>query len=637
METQAKANGKFKFKLIAFFSFIAIFCGLLVFLFSGDNFNLLKEIFNTSATKDEIRESISKLGIKAYIVVFLLSMLQVLFTFVPAEPLHVISGVSFGLWKGVAVCLAGIMVGNTIIYILYKIFGSKLTDYFATNVDFDFDKAKTSKKIAFIVILLYVLPAIPYGIICFFAASLAMKYPKYILITGIGSIPSLIADVCVGHIAMSTSWTISIIIFVIIILLLVLMVIFKKQLFEKINSYVAKKEEQQKNKVGNYNGFICKTLGRLVYWFGIRTKVKVKYKNNVKDIEEPCVILCNHGSFYDFVYSGKLLLHKKPHFIVARMYFHDKRLGWIINKTGAFPKSLMANDVENMKNCFKVIKNKEILAMMPEGRLSTVGKFEEIQDATYKFIKKMNVPVYTIKIDGAYLAKPKWGDKVRKGALVEVEFNKLLSGEDVQEMSEESLKQKIESALEYDEWKWLEAHPEIKYKHKTIAEGLENVLCVCPKCGAKHTLKTIKNKITCESCDLDVTLDNRYQLDGVKFNNIAEWYEWQEDVFRKEIKQDPNFVFESEVELRHLSQNGKGCTRPAGKGICSINKQGLTYKGTEDGELVEKFFPLKTIYRILFGAGEDFEIYENKELYYFVPTNKRSCVSWYILSKLLQE
>lgn len=637
MNIQTKEKRNIKTKIVALFLFIAIFVGLLFFLFSGNNANVLKEIFNTSATKDEIRGSISKLGIRAYIVVFLLSMFQVLFTFVPAEPLHVIAGVSFGLWKGMAVCLAGIMVGNTIIYLLYKIFGTKLTDYFASNVDFDFEKAKTSKKIALIVIILYVLPAIPYGIICFFAASLAMKYPKYILITGIGSIPSLVVDVCVGHIAMSTSWTFSIIIFVIIILLLVLMVIYKKQIFAKINDYVAKKQEKEKNKVGDYNGFIFKTLGRLIYAFGIKSKVKVKYTNNVKEIEEPCIILCNHGSFYDFIYSGKLLLDKKPHFIVARMYFHDKRLGWIIRKTGAFPKSLMANDVENMKNCFKVMKNKEMLAMMPEGRLSTVGKFEGIQEATYKFIKKMNVPIYTIKIDGAYLAKPKWGDKIRKGSLVEVEFNKLLSSEDIQNMTEDDLKDKIETALNYDEWKWLEKHPEVRYKHKTIAEGLDNILCVCPKCGAKYSLQTSKNKITCEHCDLDVSLDNRYQLHGVTFKTIAEWYAWQESEYRKEIQKDPDFFIESEVELRHLSTNGKGCTRHAGKGVCTLNRQGLTYKGTDDGEQVEKFFSLKTVYRILFGAGEDFEIYDDKELYYFVPKNKRSCVAWYILSKLLQE
>ena len=161
-----------KGKIIALISFIVIFIGLIIFLFSGKNFQVLKEIFRSGASKAEIQESIGKLGIRSYIVVFIISMLQVILTFVPAEPLHVVSGISFGLWKGMAVCLAGIMLGNTIIYILYKIFGKKLTDYFATNVDFDFESAKQSNKLALIVIILYCLPAIPYGIICFFAASM---------------------------------------------------------------------------------------------------------------------------------------------------------------------------------------------------------------------------------------------------------------------------------------------------------------------------------------------------------------------------------------------------------------------------------------------------------------------------------
>ena len=43
------------------------------------------------------------------------------------------------------------------------------------------------------------------------------------------------------------------------------------------------------------------------------------------------------------------------------------------------------------------------------------------------------------------------------------------------------------------------------------------------------------------------------------------------------------------------------------------------------------------IYRLLFGAGEDFEIYDGQEIYYFVPTDKRSCVEWYIMSKIFKE
>jgi len=625
-----------KWKILAGFAFVFIFLGLLVFLFSGDNFDVLKEIFNSNATKEEVQDAIDKLGIRSYIVVGVLAMLQVVFTFVPAEPLHVVAGISFGLWRGILICLIGILLGNTLIYILNKVFGAKLKDFFTANIEFDFDRAKRSKKIAFIVILLYCLPAIPYGIICFFAASMGMKYSKYIWITGFGSIPSLFLDVGLGHVTMSTSWLISIIVFIAILVLLILMWKFKKQIFDKVNDYVRKSNEKERNRVGKYNPFIYGFVGNVLYSF-VKRKVKIKLKKNVKKIEKPSIVLCNHGSFYDFVYAGKLLRKEKPHFVVARLYFHHKLLRKALVGTGAFPKSMFTNDMESTKNCLKVIAGKGVLDMMPEARLSTVGKFEDIQCSTFSFIKKVGVPVYTININGSYLARPKWGDKTRKGAVVEAELNQLFTADDIQNLEVEQIKEKVEKALNYNEWDWLNSHPEIQYKHKTLAKGLENILCKCPKCGKLNSLLTDKNTITCESCDLYVEIDNRYQLIGVEFENIAEWYDWQTNEFRKQIKENESFEYSSKVELRHLSKDKKGFTRFAGNGVCTFNKDGLKYVGTQDGEPIEKLFKTKDTYRVLFGAGEDFEIYEGDELYYFVPEEKRSCVIWYILSKLFKE
>lgn len=624
-----------KWKVLAGAMFVLIFLSLLIFLFSGENFDVLKEIFRSDATKQEVRASISKLGIRSYIVVAVLSMLQVVVTFVPAEPLHVISGISFGLYKGMLVCFIGILLGNTIIYILNKLFGAKLKEFFSTNIDIDFNSAKTSSKIALLIIILYCLPAIPYGIICFFAASMNMKYPKYILITGIGSIPSLFLDVGLGHITMATSWIVSIVVFVLILVLLILMWKFKTQIFGKVNQYIHKSQEKERNRVGKYNSLIYNVVG-LGFYAYIRSKIKIRLKNNVGKLDRPSIVLCNHGSFFDFAYAGKLIRKEKPHFVVARMYFHHNLLKKVVGGTGAFPKSMFTNDTESLKNCIKVISNGEVLAMMPEARLSTVGKFEGIQDSTYKFLKKMNVSVYVVNIKGGYLAKPKWADKIRRGALVEAELNQIFKAGDCENLTVEEIQTKIENAINYNEWEWLENNPKIQYKNKTIAQGLENILCVCPKCKQKNSLTTEKNKISCD-CGLNVELDKRYQLHGVEFKNISEWYEWQTDEIRKEIKNNPNFKLESRVELRHLSNDGKRCTRYSGNGVCVLDKNGLKYVGTQDGKEIEKIFPIEGIYRILFGAGEDFEIYDGKELYYFVPEDKRSAVLWYIVSGLLKE
>ena len=89
--------------------------------------------------------------------------------------------------------------------------------------------------------------------------------------------------------------------------------------------------------------------------------------------------------------------------------------------------------------------------------------------------------------------------------------------------------------------------------------------------------------------------------------------------------------------LFHPSYNGKKMLRHAGEGVCTLNRDGLFYKGTQNGEAVELEIPMKQIYRLLFGAGEDFEIYMGTEIYYFVPEDRRSAVEWYLTSMIFSD
>ena len=294
--------------------------------------------------------------------------------------------------------------------------------------------------------------------------------------------------------------------------------------------------------------------------------------------------------------------------------------------------------MESAKNCIRVIKEGRILAMMPEARLSTAGEFEDIQPGTFNFLKKMNVPVYISKIGGDYLAKPKWGKGMRRGALVEAELYQLFTKEDMETLSVEEIEKKVTDALYYDEFKWLKEHPEVKYKSSKIAEGLENILSLCPECGGKYTLRTKKNRISCECCGLSATVDNRYAFGSdFRFENFKEWYNFQVEKYKEVLESDPDFKLTSKVTLKHSSKDGKTILRYAGQGECILDRTGLLYRGTEDGEEITKHFPIDKIYRLLFGAGENFEVYEGKEIYYFVPEIPQSSVDWYIYSKLIYD
>ena len=628
-----------KGKLFAALSFIPILFLLYLFLFTGDNKEILKTVFSKDLTNDEIQEHLSGFGIRGQITISILAMLQVVIAVLPAEPIQVVAGLTFGFWIGTLACLVGVAVGNTVIYVLYKIFGDRLLTYFNHKLDIDFSSASTTYKVALVIFILYFLPAIPYGMICFLAATLGMKYYRYIIITTLGALPSVCIGVGLGHIALESSWIISVAVFAVLLLFLCIIMVKKDYFLEKINSFLKSKKEPYSSKtvVRKYSHHRL-TIPYIIFRLLVLGKIKFRWTRKVEKVEHPSIVLCNHGAFIDFAYAGTVLKKDSPNFIVARLYFYKKLVGKILRSVGCFPKSMFATDTESAMNCMRVIKAGGVLAMMPEARLSTVGKFEDIQESTFAFLKKMGVTVYTIKISGDYLAKPKWATGIRRGSLVEAELDLLFTPDELRNMEISEIKDKTIAALSYDEFEWLAAHPEINYRSKKMAEGLENILSICPVCKQKHTIYSKKCDVFCKNCGKIASVDKRYGFaDKKPFSNFAEWYKWQISEFEKEITSNPDYALTSSVTLKHPSLDGKTFLRVAGEGVCTLNREGLRYVGTEDGNEVDKLFPVSEIYRLLFGAGVNFEIYQGKEMYFFVPADPKSSVDWYIASKIIND
>lgn len=624
-------------KLLIAMGLMVILALLIMLALSGGNLALLKSLFIQDLSNEELSDQLKGFGWRGYVVITALATLQVICTFLPAEPVQVLGGFTFGFPVGLLCCMLGVLIGNTLIYILQNTFGDRLRSFFVKKLNLDLEKIACSSKATIIIFILYFLPAIPYGMICFLAASIGFSYRRFIIITGLGALPSVCIGVGLGYMAIATSAIVSVCIFAALLLLLVVMFYKKDTLFERLNIFADAQKKASKNKARDVNGFVMTVVYYAVRVYFFLCGVRLKTVNKIGVPEKPSIILCNHGSFIDFIYAAALLRKYKPNFVVARLYFYNTCLGWLLRTVGAFPKSMFALDIESTKNCLTVLRAKKHLAMMPEARLSTTGRFEDIQNTTYSFIKKAGVSVYTIKIHGGYFADPKWGKGFRRGSVVEAELDILYTAEQVESLSPKQLKQGIEQRLFYDEFRWLEQRPHIRYRSQRLAEGLENILMTCPVCGQKHTVTTKKDRVYCEHCGYLTSLDQRYGFTGdFRFKNLAQWYDWQKTLLEKEIAENENYVLSSKVELR-LPGNGNSLTRHGGYGVCKLTRDGLTYSGTKDGETVELRFSLQRIYRLLFGAGENFEIYDGTEILYFVPEERRSAVDWYMASMILYD
>ena len=155
---------------------VAIILSLLLLLaLSGGNLALLKSLFVHDLSNEEMKELLAEFGWRGYIVIATLSMLQVVCTFLPAEPVQVLAGITFSFPIGLLCCMVGVLLGNTLIYMLQKSYGDRLRSFFVRKLDLNLEKIAQSGKATLIIFILYFLPAIPYGMICFLAASLGMR------------------------------------------------------------------------------------------------------------------------------------------------------------------------------------------------------------------------------------------------------------------------------------------------------------------------------------------------------------------------------------------------------------------------------------------------------------------------------
>ena len=107
-----------------FVLFIIVVIGYFVY----DLFNPLKELLLNNNIEDfnnRIKEY-DQYGPLKYIILGLLNAFQVFLTIMPGEPTQLLTGLICGKYWGVVICLLGIALGNTLIYLLVNFFNFEI-------------------------------------------------------------------------------------------------------------------------------------------------------------------------------------------------------------------------------------------------------------------------------------------------------------------------------------------------------------------------------------------------------------------------------------------------------------------------------------------------------------------------------
>ena len=352
--------------------------------------------------------------------------------------------------------------------------------------------------------------------------------------------------------------------------------------------------------------FHVRRPSRLLLWtvcayfypfYKIKHKIKID-RSGLKGLKKPYIVLVSHTGWNDYAIVGATLLPHSANFMVTNLIEREPIIRTLTKIMGSIYKRVFYPDSNSIRRARYVLDRKGIIVMMPAGDVSIDGSTNYLDNGTARLIKWLNVPVVALTIHGGYLHLPRFHKKTNAGARIEVETKLLFTPEKIQEKTTKQIYEELWDALYFNDFEW-QKQKRMVFKGKNLADGMENILFKCPKCGGEFTNRSHGMRIECEKCGNTVNVNKYFEFEPCDaedkcFDNIYEWNKFQKESINKEIK-DPDFTFTVKTEIWRDKRNSKTGYEKRGEGTLSLDSKNIVYRGTFDGEEVEQ---IKNIRRL---------------------------------------
>ncbi len=567
------------------------------------------------------KELLLSKGILGLLTVVLVEGLEMVVVFISAEFIQISAGMSYPFYIAIPLCDMGVCLGATIIFVLVRAF--KFTNRtFEKNEEKIVRIASASKKERSTVLLMYLLfimPLIPFGAICYYGSRSNVKYGKYILTVATGVIPSIVTSIFMGTAAkffLGRDLPLPLLILIIVALgavLFVILAIFLDKVYFKEND---------------------KTPDSVIYSATFRlADLLWKHKRKLhiddtglRELKPPYIVLSGHPSFYDFHYVHDLVKTNNPALVVNRHLISAPVIRTLGKKGGFIPKKLFNPDFTVPRSIMKAIKNGYSVVIFPEARLSLSGREYPVIENGGALYKKLGVDIVIVRLRGAYLVKPKWRKRTFRNN-VYAEVARIITKEELASLGPSEIDDIINENISRDD-------SEIvcdTYRQKDKAKGLENVLYRCIDCGELYSTSGKGNEFICTACGSRRHINESYHFDEEPYT-INACYERIKELERKELA-SPDFKL-GEIAVKTVLFSEKGRYKTKSSGWCTLTREGLSYRSqTESFTIGADSLPA-----LPFSCGEEFEVYHDDKLYYFYPEeNRRQVTRWALFVDLMEE
>ena len=267
-------------------------------------------------------------------------------------------------------------------------------------------------------------------------------------------------------------------------------------------------------------------------------KIRFDFRyEKARDLPKNYIVLSNHTTDYDLLFVAASF--------PRMMYFvgseHISRWGFLYKFLRFCFDPIMrpkgASAASTVKEMMRRAKSGSNLCLFAEGVRSWDGAPSPIAPSTAKMVQRMGCGLVTYRITGGYFASPMWaGANVRRGPVHGAPVH-VFTAEQLAAMDTAELYRIIVEDLGEDAYERQLAEPQL-YKSKAPAEGLENLLFLCPLCKEQDSFHSMGSTVSCGICGLSFRYNRHGMLEDAPFPTLKDFYGWQKRELVEQVGRD---------------------------------------------------------------------------------------------------
>ena len=200
----------------------------------------------------------------------------------------------------------------------------------------------------------------------------------------------------------------------------------------------------------------------------------------------------------------------------------------------------------------------------------------------------------------------------------DMEITLLFTKEELATLSLDEIKERTDAVLLYDAYRDQETH-RYRYSGCEDIRGLENVLYMCPHCGAEHTVQVKeKSVITCTACGFTQKMDKQgfFHCEDTdqELRYVSDWSKRIYQNMEKKLLQDDTMQLQAEVIFRMVDEKRHKMV-DVGEGNVLLKRGSITLTGTMKGKPIDLEVPIVGIPALPFTPGKHLEVQDGERIF----------------------